>query len=178
MKSFIIALLLLGLTIPSYSQDKMKKDQEEGAMKMEELPAVVIKRAGKDFSVYLPDNNPDMDVRRMEEKFIAYDIGKDYEGYENYLLLMETKDGSLSATYDENGKLIRVVEEYKNVRLPNEVIYSIYRTYPDWTIVNDKYLYTQEEGDVLKKQYNLKIKKDKQTLRLTVRPNGDILKVR
>lgn len=178
MKSFIIALLLLGLTIPSYSQDKMKKDQEEGAMKMEELPAVVIKRVGKDFSVYLPDNNPDMDVRRMQEKFIAYDIGKDYEGYENYLLLMETKNGSLSATYDENGKLIRVVEEYKNVRLPNEVIYSIYRTYPDWTIVNDKYLYTQEEGDVLKKQYNLKIKKDKQTLRLKVRPNGDILKVR
>jgi hypothetical protein len=178
MKSFIIALLLLGLTTTSYSQDKTKKDVEEGIIKMEELPAVVIKRVGTDFSIYLPDNNPDQDVRRMEEKFIAYDIGKDYEGYENYLLLMETKDGSLSATYNENGKLIRVVENYKNVRLPNEVIYSVYRTYPDWTIVNDKYLYTQEEGDILKKQYNLKIKKDKQTLRLTVRPNGDILKVR
>jgi hypothetical protein len=178
MKSFIIALLLLGLTTSSYSQDKTKKNLEEGIIKMEELPAVVIKRVGTDFSVYLPDNNPDQDVRRMEEKFIAYDIGKDYEGYENYLLLMETKNGSLSATYNENGKLIRVVENYKNVRLPNEVIYSIYRTYPDWTIVNDKYLYTQEEGDILKKQYNLKIKKGKQTLRLTVRPNGDILKVR
>lgn len=178
MKSFIIALLLLGLTTTSYSQDKTKKDVEEGIIKMEELPAVVIKRVGTDFSIYLPDNNPDQDVRRMQEKFIAYDIGKDYEGYENYLLLMETKDGSLSATYNENGKLIRVVENYKNVRLPNEVIYSVYRTYPDWTIVNDKYLYTQEEGDILKKQYNLKIKKDKQTLRLTVRPNGDILKVR
>ncbi|SDW86393.1 hypothetical protein [Flavobacterium degerlachei] len=178
MKSFIIALLLLGLTTTSYSQDKTKKDVEEGIIKMEELPAVVIKRVGTDFSIYLPDNNPDQDVRRLEEKFIAYDIGKDYEGSENYLLLMQTKDGSLSATYNENGKLIRVVENYKNVRLPNEVIYSIYRTYPDWTIVNDKYLYTQEEGDILKKQYNLKIKKDKQTLRLTVRPNGDILKVR
>jgi len=178
MKSIIIALLLLGLTTSSYSQDKTKKNVEEGIIKMEELPAVVIKRVGTDFSVYLPDNNPDQDVRRMEEKFIAYDIGKDYEGYENYLLLMETKNGSLSATYNENGKLIRVVENYKNVRLPNEVIYSIYRTYPDWTIVNDKYLYTQEEGDILKKQYNLKIKKGKQTLRLTVRPNGDILKVR
>lgn len=178
MKSFIIALLLLGLTTSSYSQDKTKKNLEEGIIKMEELPAVVIKRVGTDFSVYLPDNNPDPDVRRLEEKFIAYDIGKDYEGYENYLLLMETKNGSLSATYNENGKLIRVVENYKNVRLPNEVIYSIYRTYPDWTIVNDKYLYTQEEGDILKKQYNLKIKKGKQTLRLTVRPNGDILKVR
>jgi hypothetical protein len=51
----------------------------------------------------------------MEEKFIAYDIGKDYEGAETYLLLMKTKNGSLSATYNDKGKLIRVVEEYKNV---------------------------------------------------------------
>jgi hypothetical protein len=43
-----------------------------------------------------------------------------------------------------------------------------------YTIVNDKYLYTQEEGDILKKQYNLKIK-GKETLKLTVRPNGDIV---
>ncbi|MFT5714741.1 MAG: hypothetical protein ACI9WT_001305 [Flavobacterium sp.] len=178
MKSFIIGLLLLGLTTSSYAQDKTKKDYEEGIMKIEELPAVVIKRVGADFSVYLPDNHPDKDVRRMEEKFIAYDIGKDYKGAETYLLLMKTKNGSLSATYNENGKLIRVVEEYKNVRLPNEVIYSIYSTYPAYTIVNDKYLYTQEEGDVLKKQYNIKIKKGKRTLRLKVRDNGDILKVR
>jgi hypothetical protein len=71
---------------------------------------------------------------------------------------MKTKDGSLSATYNDKGKLIRVVEEYKNVRLPNEVIYTIYSTYP--TLHRKRQiLYTQEEGDVLKKQYNLKIKK-------------------
>jgi hypothetical protein len=45
-------------------------------MKVEELPAV-IKRIGADFSVYIPDNHPDKDVRRLEEKFIAYDIGTD-----------------------------------------------------------------------------------------------------
>jgi hypothetical protein len=179
MKSFIITLLFLSMTVSSYSQDKtVKQDREEGLMKVEELPPVVIKRVGSDFSVYIPDNNPDTDVRRLEEKFIAYDIGTDYEGAETYLLIMQTKDGSLSATYNEKGKLIRVVENYKDVRLPNELLYSIYRTYPDWTIINDKYLYTQEDGDVLKKQYNLKIKKGKETLRLTVRPNGDILKVR
>ena len=91
---------------------------------------------------------------------------------------MNTKNGSLSATYNDKGKLIRVIEEYKNVRLPNEVMYSIYRTYPDYTIVNDKYLYTQEDGDILKKQYNLKIKKGKEILKLTVRSNGEIVKVR
>jgi hypothetical protein len=53
--------------------------------------------------------------------------------------------------------------------------FSIYRTYPDYTIVNDKYLYTQEEGDILKNSITLK-SKGKETLKLTVRPNGDIVK--
>lgn len=177
MKTFIITLLFLGFVLPSYSQEKMKKN-ENGIIEIEELPAVVIKRVGTDFSVYLPDRNPDEKVRKLEEKFVAYDIGKDYEGNENYLLIMNTKGGSLTATYNEKGKLIRVVENYKKVKLPNEVIYSVYKKYPEWTIVNDKFLYTQEEGDITQKQYNLKIKKGSKTLRLKVRANGEILKDR
>jgi hypothetical protein len=57
-------------------------------------------------------------VRTLEDSFIAYDLGKNYEGYETYLVYMEIKGGSLSATYNENGKLIRVIEEYKDVKLP------------------------------------------------------------
>ncbi len=174
MKTFIVILLFLGFAASSYSQKKTEK--EEGQMDIINLPEIVIKKAGADFSVYIPDNNPDQNVRRLEEKFVAYDLGKDYEGAENYLLTMDTKNGSLAATYDENGKLIRVVENYKNVILPSAVIYSIYKNFPDWTIVNDKFLYTQTEGDIIKKQYNVKIKKDKDVRKLVVRPDGEIVK--
>lgn len=174
MKSFIIILLFLGITSSSYSQD----ETEKGKMKIEELPGVVIKRIGSDFSIYIPDNNPDQSVKAVEEKFIAYDLGKENEGYEEYLLIMEVKNGSLAATYDEKGKLTRVVEDFRNVKLPSHVIYSVYRTYPQWSIVNDRFLYTQEEGDVIKKQYNLKIKKGKETRKLVVRQNGEILKIK
>jgi len=176
MKSFIIILLFLGLTASSYSQDKTKDKKEDAIMKMETLPGVVIKRIGSDFSIYLPDNNPDQRVRMLEENFIAYDLGKDYEGNDEYLVTMQTKTGSLAATYNENGKLVRVVENYKNVVLPSVVIYSVYKMFPDWTIVNDKFLYTQKEGDVLKHQYNLKIKKNNEVRKLVVRPNGEIIK--
>lgn len=168
-------MLFLGFVAPSYSQKKTET-KKEGEMDIINLPEIVIKKAGADFSVYLPDNNPDPDVRRLEEKFIAYDLGKDYEGNENYLLTMSTKDGSLSATYDEKGKLIRVVENYKNVQLPSVVIYSIYKNFPDWSIVNDKFLYTQTEGDILKKQYNIKIKKNEKVRKLVVHPDGEIVK--
>ena len=175
MKTFIITLLFLSLTFSSYSQDKVQTVTKEGVMKVEDLPAVVIKSAGDDFSIYLPDRNADPKVRALEDNFIAYDLGKNFEGYETYLVFMEIKDGSLSATYDENGKLIRVVEEYKNVKLPSTVIYSVYKKYPGWEIINDKYLYSQKEGDILKKQYNLKIKNGKESRKLTVHADGQIL---
>ena len=174
MKAFIVILLFLGFADSTYSQKKTEKEQ--GKMDIINLPEIVIKKAGADFSVYITDDNPDQNVRRLEEKFVAYDLGKDYEGAENYLLTMDTKNGSLAATYDENGKLIRVVENYKNVILPSAVIYSIYKNFADWTIVNDKFLYTQTEGDIVKKQYNVKIKKNKEVRKLVVRPDGEIVK--
>lgn len=174
MKSFIIFLLFFGFLTSSYSQKKPQR--EEGKIDVISLPEIVIKKAGADFSVYIPDKNPDSNIKRVEEKFIAYDLGKDNEGYDEYLLVMQIKKGTLAATYDEKGKLIRVVENYKNVILPSQVIYSIYKKFPGWKIVNDKFLYTQEEGDIIKKQYNLKIKKNKEVRKITVRPNGEIVK--
>ena len=172
MKTFIVVLLFLGSVGFSYSQKKTEK--EEGKMDIINLPEIVIKRAGADFSVYVPDENPDQNVKRLEEKFIAYDLGKNYQGNEEFLLTMETKKGTLAATYNEKGKLIRVVENYKNVILPSQVIYSIYKNFPEWTIVNDKFLYTQTDGDIVKKQYNVKIKKNDDIRKLVVRPDGEI----
>ena len=92
MKALILVLLFLGITT-IYTQEK----KEDAALKMEELPEVVIKSAGRDFSIYLPDKNPDSKVRRLEQKFISYDLGKDFEGYDNYLVVMEMKKNSQSA---------------------------------------------------------------------------------
>lgn len=172
MKSIII-IFFLSMTITANAQitDKEK-------IKIEELPGIVIKRVGTDFSVYIPNNNPDQSVKLVQEKFIAYDLGKDAEGFEEYLVVMQVQNGTLTATYNETGKLIRVVESFKNVKLPSEVIYSIYRTFPGWSIVNDSFLYTQEDGDIINKQYNIKIKKDNESMKLVVRPNGEIIKAK
>jgi hypothetical protein len=171
MKAFkYILILFIGLTSLSYSQVK-----NNGNISMENLPAVVIKSAGDDFSVYLPDRNADPKVRALEDSFIAYDLGKNYEGYETYLVYMEVKGGTLAATYNEKGQLIRVVENYKDVVLPSKLIYEIYKKFPGWEIVNDKYLYSQEKGDILKKQYNIKIKKGNESRKLKVHPDGELI---
>ena len=170
MKLLFSVLALLGFSIVSYSQSL-----EDEELKYNELPAVVMKTAGKDFSIYLPDRNPDANVRKLQDKFVGYDLGKNFEGYEEYFVVMETENGSLAATYNENGKLMSVVEKYSNVKIPRQVIFSVFKSYPGWTIVKDKFLYTQEDGDIIKKQYNIKIKKDKEVKKLVVQPNGNII---
>ncbi|MES2812793.1 MAG: hypothetical protein V4670_10025 [Bacteroidota bacterium] len=170
MKLSILTLVFLVFNLSSFSQSF-----EEDELNLDELPAVVIKKVGVDFSYYLPDRNADNKVREMQKKFIGYKLGKDYEGHDEYLVLMEADDAYLAATYDEKGKLMRVVEKYENVKLPRQVIFSVYKSFPEWTIVKDKYLYTQEDGDIKKKQYNLKIKKGNEIKKIVVQSNGTIV---
>jgi hypothetical protein len=77
---------------------------------MENLPAGNQKSIGDDFSVYLPDRN-DPKVRALQDSSYMT-LGKTMK---NTILisLYGNKGGSLSATYNENGKLISVVENYK-----------------------------------------------------------------
>ncbi len=90
-------------TVPTAAQAKVETTA---------LPEIVIKKAGEDFSVYVRElNHPDPKVRDLQNAFVAYDLGKDFEGYEKYLVTMEVKNGSLVATYNEKGKLMSVVEK-------------------------------------------------------------------
>jgi hypothetical protein len=58
-------------------------------MNMENLPVVI--KSWDDFSVYPPDRNADPKVRALQDSFIAYDLGVNYEGYDTYLVYMEKK---------------------------------------------------------------------------------------
>jgi hypothetical protein len=81
-------------------------------MNMENLPAVVIKSIEMTFQYTCLIEMRTL-KSALQDSFIAYDLGVNYEGYDTYLVYMEIKGGSLSATYNENGKLISVVENYK-----------------------------------------------------------------
>jgi len=175
MKTLVTIALILGINASSYSQEKRTEDHNEGTLNAVELPAIVIKNAGKDFSYYLPDKNPDLSIRQLQSEFIAYNLGKDYEGYDNYLVILEGEKGILTATYDVKGKLTSVVEKYSNIELPTPVIYSVYKAYPGWQIQDDKYMYAQENGSITKKEYNLRLKKNNDVIKIKVKPNGEIL---
>ncbi|MDK2772206.1 MAG: hypothetical protein KYX68_08290 [Flavobacterium sp.] len=171
----LILFFIYCVTPLCYSQINLSNSSQAEELDLNELPEIVISKIGDDFSIYLPDKNPDLGVRNLQKYFVAYDLGKDYEGYDTYLVMMKNDKGTLTATYNQNGKLIRVVEKYKNVKLPDKVISSVLKAYPGWGIVDDKFHYAQADGDITKKQYHVKIKKDNKFKKLVLDPNGEII---
>jgi hypothetical protein len=177
MKSFISLIVVLALTMTTLAQETNNVNELNEFSKNIKLPAVVIKKVGEDFSIYLPEiENLDRKIHYIQNKFIAYDLGKDFEGYDNYLVTLKIKDAILIATYNEKGKLIEVVEKYSNVKLPKKVANSISEKYPGWHIIKGKYTYSQENGAVKTRQYDILLKKDNKAKKIVLTNNGEELK--
>ena len=99
------------------------------------------------------------------------------KNFDEYLVTLQNEKGSLVATYNEKGLLMRVSEKYVNVELPREVINSVYISYPEWIITKSKFEYSQQNGQILKKAYHLKLKKDNKIQIVMVSSTGEITKV-
>ncbi|MGB0897300.1 MAG: hypothetical protein ACPGU9_00705 [Flavobacteriaceae bacterium] len=172
MKTICMYLLVLGLVCPAFAQEKNYEELYESG----KLPAVVLKKAGEEFSVYYPDNkNPDSRVLALENSFISYTIDKDFNGTESYYILFEVKDGVLAANFDENGKLLSVVERFKNVRIPEKVRQSLALKFPEWSMKSDKFVYVQKKGEVKRKHYKIIMKKNNKLRRIVVNEHGELL---
>ena len=175
MKKLCVYLFIVGMIFSVHAQEYGLEEYYES----NELPAIVLKKAGNEFSVYYPDNlNPDSRVLELENKFISYKIDNDFDGKESYLLLLEVEDGFLAATFNKNGKLVSVVEKFENVKLPEKVRNSLAKKFPEWKMMKDKFLYVQKRGEVKRKEYKISMKKGNKIRRLIVNENGDIIKGR
>lgn len=173
MKKLCVYLFIVGMMFPVSAQEYGMEEYYES----NELPAVVLKKAGNEFSIYYPDNlNPDSRVLELENKFISYKIDNVFDGKESYLLLLEVKDGFLSATFNGRGKLISVVEKFENVKLPEKVRNSLAEKFPEWKMMKDKFLYVQKRGEVKRKEYKIIMKKDNKIRKIVVNEDGDIIR--
>lgn len=173
MKKTCMYVLILVMVFPLLAQEKVSDEFYESG----DLPAVVLKKAGEEFSVYYPDNkNPDSRVMELESSFISYNLGKDFEGHDSYLLILEVEGGILSATFNNEGKLLSVVERFENAKLPEKVRVSLAKKYPEWTLVKDKFLYIQKQGEVKKKEYKIIMKRNNKIKRIIVDENGGIIR--
>ena len=148
MKKIILGLLIFGFTTQIFSQ--------------------VIELSEVDLSTnyqYLDAVNPEeaaVPVKLLTDKVVNYEMNMEDlydEEFDTYSVSFHIPDGKIVAAYDKNGKILRTIEKYKNVRLPLEVLESVAEKYPKWAVIEDVYEvnYHCDKG-VVKKQYKIKLK--------------------
>lgn len=162
---FLIALLLFANL---WAQDP----------KTEELSEVVVTAVNYKYLSSIDSKDTPIPVKLLERKVASYKIEKDdvfEDEYPFYTVSFYIPEGKIVAVYDEDGKILRTIERFKNLDLPDAVLKSIENKYPGWNIVDDAYLieYSHQKG--VNRTFKIKLKKRKKTLKVKLDEKGNYL---
>lgn len=168
MKKVILGLLALGLTIPTFAQD----------VKVIELSEVVIRPMNFKYLNAINSKTTAIPVKTLERAVASYDVTEaDFyqDDFEFYTVSFFIPDGKIVAEYDTEGKIIRTIEKFKNIALPDDVKTAVLKRFPNWTVTNDVYRVTYSEDKGAKKVYKLVLKNGDKRMRVKVDDMGTFL---
>jgi hypothetical protein len=168
MKKIIIGLLALGLTTQAFTQ----------ITKVEKLSEVVLRPANYKYLNATDNRTAAIPVKMLERKVAAYDVTEQeyyQDDYDFYTVSFFIPDGKIVAVYDDKGELMRTIEKFKDIKLPNSVQAALYDRFPNWKVVDDVYRVTYSEKKGAKKTYKLKLKNGDKTMRVKMAETGEFL---
>jgi hypothetical protein len=166
MKNLFLFLLACGLTTPVFAQ-------------VIELDTVVISPIKYKYIYEVVDDDIDQSVKDLQMKLGTFDVTKEEyynDEYDNYSVSFYIPKGYAVATYDKDGKLLRTIERYKNVKLPLSVSQALVERFPNWAVDKDIYKVSYSEPKwESKKTYKLKLTNGEKTIRVKTDEDGNFL---
>lgn len=164
MKKLVLGLCVLGLTTQLYSQ-VIELEEVTITENYKYLDAIENPESAKPVKL-LTSSAANFDAKTSE-------IFNDECGDQK--VFFEIPDGKIVAVYDNNGKLLRTIEKYKNVRLPQDVLQAIAKRFPNWAIIEDVYLvnYHCEKG--MKHLYKIKIQNEDKVVSVKTDEKGNFI---
>ncbi|MBT8265215.1 MAG: nicotinate-nucleotide adenylyltransferase [Bacteroidia bacterium] len=164
MKKLIIGLLALGLTTQINAQ-------------IIELDEVSITAVNYKYINAVDSDDVAVPVKLLQEKVALFDL-KNAEFYLDEYDLYEVKfyipDGKVLVAYDGNGKILRTIEKYKNVKLPDVVRNAIIERFPNWAIKKDVYFVKYNDGKSTQ-EYKVILTNGDKTMRVKLDTMGSFL---
>ncbi|MCQ6959159.1 hypothetical protein [Mucilaginibacter aquariorum] len=115
-------------------------------------------------------------VRMLERLAATYDVRKaDFyeDAYDTYFVSFYIPDGSILASYDKDGKLLRTAEKFKNTKLPAAVREAVEKRFPQWAISKDTYLINYYSEGGAKKKYKLLLENGDKRMRVETNDIGE-----
>ena len=168
MKKLILGLFIFGLTTQVFAQ----------VTKVEQLSEVVVTPVNYKYLNQTDNKDAAVPVKLLERKAAAYDIqSQDFyqDDYDFYSVSFHIPDGKLVAVYNPDGKILRTIEKFNDVRLPEAVSKSLTDRFPNWVAVSDVYRITYKQDRGAKKIYKLKLKNGDKTMRVKMNEDGEYL---
>ncbi|MDG1572032.1 nicotinate-nucleotide adenylyltransferase [Robiginitalea sp. M366] len=169
MKKLLLGLLCIGLTTPALAQ----------IVKTEKLSEVTVYATNYKYLSSVANEEPAaIPVKMLERKVAAFDLENSefYEDdYNYYQIRFYIPEGSILAAYDKDGNIIRTIERFDNIALPNSVRLAVVDRFPGWEITKDVYRvnYHQNKGAV--KTYKLTLENGDKRLRVKIDDRGNFL---
>jgi len=171
MKQLVIGIICFGLATLSFAQSTDGMDEVR-------LTDVVVTPLNLTYLNKVQDDNTPRPVIKLENKVARFNVKESpvfEEGFDAYEVIFKQTNGSIIATYDQNGSIISTLERYDQITMPYNVRNSLHKQYPDWFIHSDVYLVSYYDNKEINKVYKVQIRKDNMKKNLKVDIEGTIL---
>lgn len=169
MKKFLLGLLCLGLVSPALAQ----------IIKTEELSEVVVYATNYKYLNSLTSEEPAaIPVQMLERKVAAFNLEESeyyQDDYDYYQINFYIPDGKILAAYDKDGKILRTIEKFKNVKLPESVNNAVVDRFPGWVVSEDYYLVRYHHNKGVSKTYKLTLVNGDKKVRVKLDDKGNFL---
>ncbi|MDT0646283.1 hypothetical protein RM545_06240 [Zunongwangia sp. F260] len=71
--------------------------------------------------------------------------------------------GMLKVDFNKEGKMVKMYQRFRNIKLPNDLSHEIYRDYKGWNIVKNIHVARGRDGRIDKEFYRLKLENGNKT---------------
>ena len=168
MKRLMFVLVVIGLLGQSYAQ----------IIAEEQLSEVVVTAVNYKYLDQVDSKSAAVPVKMLERMVSSYDL-KDSElysdEYETYTVSFFIPEGKIVAAYDKDGKVIRTIEKFKNVKMHKPVMEAVAKRFPGWEVAKDVYLVHYHDTKGVTKKYKLVLTNGDQKIRVKTDEKGNFL---
>ncbi|CAM4231760.1 hypothetical protein [Gillisia limnaea] len=171
MKNLVIGLFVLGLTSLGFSQNTTSEVEEV------QLEGVVVSNVNLNYLEKVQDKTLSDHVIFLEKEASIFDVKKlvEFDGRkESFQVLFKGSNGYIIADYDRNGKILKTLERYKDIKLPKNMIKSVLMQYPNSNFLKVVYNVNYDEKKDVEKTYKIQIMNDGRKRNLKINRGDNI----
>ena len=168
MKNLILGLLVLGLTTQMHAQ----------VINDGKLPEITVHAVNYKYLNSVNSDDLDLAVKKLELEVANFDYRNSemyHDDYGTYSISFYIPNGKIVAAYDNDGRIVKTIERYVDVKTPKSVRNSVAEKYPGWSLAGDIYKVSYHQDKGVTQTYKLLLKNGKDKIRVITDANGNIL---